>query len=207
MVFEVGIHGDSGHVTHITDSTVVVLFVFMFSVEGTHVHNSWVIRVGITEDGSSSGVSKLVRGHTKFEPVVTVELFQDGSGNAISHSESGTFTVLDRCFDPIVWNHIIVGKVDNIDDSNIENPHTEPTISIDGVFLEISVTFVVQRTWETVRGINLGIATKQGSIFVIVNIHLIQEFLSGIVDSHTKDPSLNSDPFISVFSNNTIDGS
>ena len=39
MVFEVGIHGDSGHVTHIADSTVVVLFVFMFSVEGTHVHN------------------------------------------------------------------------------------------------------------------------------------------------------------------------
>jgi hypothetical protein len=45
-------------------------------------------------------------------------------------------------FVPIPWENIIIQFVNYINSGQIGNPHTERTIGVDGIFLEISIHFV-----------------------------------------------------------------
>jgi hypothetical protein len=110
-----------------------------------------------------------------------VKFFQDSGGDAISHSKSDVLSVLDAARDPVVGDHIVIAHVDQVHDGNIQDGHTEPTlgiilvqeayVSVDGVFLEISVHFGGKRGGEAVRLISFAVNTAKLGPFVVVDVH------------------------------------
>jgi len=87
---------------------------------------------------------------------------------------------------PVVWCHVVIKQMRRVYDSDVENPHTEPTllikkrsgieawyayILIDGVFLKISVHFIGKVVTKTVRLISFWDNTAKSSVLRVAYEH------------------------------------
>jgi hypothetical protein len=86
---------------------------------------------------------KIVRVEGPFGNLDTVTVFHDCGGDGIFNSDSFFLTISHGGVPvPIPREDVIVHFVKQISDENIAGPHTERAVTVDGVFLEISIHFV-----------------------------------------------------------------
>lgn len=117
--------------------------VTMLSVTGWDVHGPYVIRVTQTWRKSSPDWVEIVRHPSPFGDLDTESLLDQGWGNGVSHSDSFFFSVFTGGSSvPIPWENVIVKFMADINWSDDYKPHTERTVTVDGVFLEVSVHFI-----------------------------------------------------------------
>lgn len=127
----------------VSDFVSVVFNVSVLSVAWRHVHGSDIVRMTQTWGKSSSNWVEIVRHPSPFGDLNTISFFNEGGSNSISHSDSLFFSVFTGGGSiPIPRINIIVKFMSNIDGSDNREPHTERTVTVDGVFLEISIHFI-----------------------------------------------------------------
>lgn len=127
----------------VSDFVSVVFNVSVLSVAWRHVHGSNIVRMTQTWGKSSSNWVEIVRHPSPFGDLNTISFFNEGGSNSISHSDSLFFSVFTGGGSiPIPRINIIVKFMSNIDGSDNREPHTERTVTVDGVFLEISIHFI-----------------------------------------------------------------
>lgn len=127
----------------VSDFVSVVFNVSVLSVAWRHVHGSNIVRMTQTWGKSSSNWVEIVRHPSPFGDLNTISFFNEGGSNSISHSDSLFFSVFTGGGSiPIPRINIIVKFMSNIDSSDNREPHTERTVTVDGVFLEISIHFI-----------------------------------------------------------------
>lgn len=127
----------------VSDFVSVVFNVSVLSVAWRHVHGSDIVRMTQTWGKSSSNGVEIVRHPSPFGDLNTISFFNEGGSNSISHSDSLFFSVFTGGGSiPIPRINIIVKFMSNIDGSDDREPHTERTVTVDGVFLEISIHFI-----------------------------------------------------------------
>ena len=122
----------------------IVLFVPVESVERRDVHSSNIVRVHVALHQLGLNVLAGVRREAPFQELNTSMIFNEGRVQSISHSHSLLFSVFDRpSFVPIPRDEVRVDCMTTIGHTNDDDPHTERTITVESIFLEISVHFVV----------------------------------------------------------------
>ena len=121
----------------------VVFHISVPSVEGRDSHGPDIIGVREARSDSGSYAMVVVRHPSPFRILQTSGFFNQSRGKSISHSNSALFSIFTGgCFVPVPRQEIVVAFVTQIKSGDVHNPHTERTITINGVFLEISVHFV-----------------------------------------------------------------
>lgn len=127
----------------ITNVFAVVLNITVPSIKRADVHCSHIIRIGQALTDSSSDAVVIVRSPTPLSELHTQSFFQQGGGQGVSHSDSLLLTIFaGGSFVPVPRQEIVVHFVDEINGGNVGDPHTERTVTVDGIFLEISVHFI-----------------------------------------------------------------
>ena len=78
-----------------------------------------------------------------FTHLDTSAFFKSGGGDSILHSDSFLLTIADGgSLAPIPGNEVVIHLMEEVASEDVAQPHTEGTVTVDGVFLEISVHFV-----------------------------------------------------------------
>lgn len=127
----------------VSDLVSVVFNVSVLSVAWRHVHGSNIVRVTQTWWESSSNGVEIVRHPSPFGDLNTIGFFNERRSNGISHSDSFFLSVFTGGSSvPIPRINIVVKFVSNIDGSDDCEPHTEWTVTVNGVLLEISIHFI-----------------------------------------------------------------
>ena len=127
----------------VSDSVPVVFDVPVLSVTSGHVHGSDVVRVTETRRKSSSDGVEVMRIPAPFGQLNTVAIFEDGGSESVSHSDSFFLSVLNRgCSVPIPGEDVVIKLVEEVNEENVAEPHAERTVTVNSVFLEVSVHFV-----------------------------------------------------------------
>jgi len=127
----------------VSDLVSVVFNVSVLSVAWRHVHGSNIVRVAQTWWKSSSNGVEIVRHPSPLGDLNTISFFNEWGSDSISHSDSFFFSVFTGGSSvPIPRVNIVVKFVCNIDASDDCEPHTEWTVTVNGVLLEISIHFI-----------------------------------------------------------------
>lgn len=128
---------------HVLGVAHVVLFIAVTTQETGAVHGSDVVRVGKTFDEFASRVVDRVGSETPFQNLQTESIFHDGGVEGVTHTYSLFLSVLAGCsFIPVPGDEVVVHCVEAIDCCHDHDPHTEGSVGVDGVFLEVPVHFV-----------------------------------------------------------------
>ena len=127
----------------VSDLVSVVFNVSVLSVAWRHVHGSNIVRVAQTWWESSSNGVEIVRHPSPFGDLNTISFFNERRSDGISHSDSFFLSIFTGCSSvPIPRINIVVKFVSNIDCGDGWDPHTEWTVTVKGVLLEISIHFI-----------------------------------------------------------------
>lgn len=127
----------------ISDSVSVMFNVSVFSVAARNVHRSDIVRVTQTWGKSSSNGVKIVRHPSPLGNLNTEGFFNDGWSNSVSHSDSFFFSIFAWGSSvPIPRIDVVIKFMHKINSGNDSDPHTEWTVTINGIFLEISIHFI-----------------------------------------------------------------
>ena len=127
----------------VSDMFPVMLDISVSPVHCAHSHGSNIVRVGETFSDSSSDTVIIVRGPSPLGKLHTGGFFHEGWGEGVSHSHSLLFPIFaGGCLVPVPREEIVVDFVAQINSSDHHDPHTEWTVTVDSVLLEISVHFV-----------------------------------------------------------------
>jgi hypothetical protein len=85
----------------------------------------------------------VVRSKSPLKELETDGILNDSGTKGISHSDSLFLSILARSgFITVPRNEITVKCMANVYDTNNHCPHSKGTVTVDSVFLEISVHFV-----------------------------------------------------------------
>lgn len=127
----------------VSDFVSVMFNISVLSVACRHVHGSDIIRMAQTRRKSSSNGVEIMRHPSPFGDLNTKSFFNEGGSDGISHSDSFFFSVF-TCGSsvPIPRIDVVIKFVCNIYSGNNNEPHTECTVTVNGVLLEISIHFV-----------------------------------------------------------------
>ena len=127
----------------IADSVSVMFDVSVLSIASWHVHGADVIGVAQTWGKPPSNRMEIMRHPAPFTNLNAHTIFHDSRGNCILHSDSFLLSVSERGSSaPIPGENVVIHLVHEIGDEDIGGPHTERTVTVDGVLLEISIHFV-----------------------------------------------------------------
>ena len=85
----------------------------------------------------------IVRCPSPFCYLHTNGFLEKGRGKGVSHSHSLLFSIFaGRSLVPIPRQEIIINFVNGVDSGDVENPHTEGTVAVNRILLEISIHFI-----------------------------------------------------------------
>ena len=121
-----------------------MLSISVWSIQSRASHCTDVVRVGKTFSHLVSDIVSVVRIEAPLQELETRTILEIRRCQSISHSHSLLFSVFATCIlVPIPRHKIRVEFMPNIDDTNIHDPHSEGAVTVYGVFLEISVHFIL----------------------------------------------------------------
>ena len=84
-----------------------------------------------------------MRHPSPFSNLDTESFFDDARSDGISHSDSFLFSVFNGSGSvPIPWDEIVVHLMAQIQTSDVDKPHGEGAVAVNGELLEVSVHFV-----------------------------------------------------------------
>lgn len=95
--------------------------------------------------------------------------------------------------------------MNHIGESNIGNPHSERSVTVDGVLLEISVHLVCLWIPESVRGIYFGIDSQEAGSVWGLNEHSVEPLLSLVVEHVGEDPLLQPKLVVGLLPHHLVD--
>ena len=100
--------------------------------------------MGQTHQHMHFGGVGTVRVESPFKELETVAVLNNHGAESISHPDSLFLTIFDGCgFVPIERDEVRVDCVHAIDETDPDDPHTERAVTVNGVFLEIPVHFIL----------------------------------------------------------------
>lgn len=127
----------------ISDFASVMFSVSILSVASWHVHSSNIIGMTETRWKSSSDRVEVMRHPSPLCDLNTKCFFNEGWGDSVSHSDSLLLSIFAAgSLVPIPRVDVVIEFVYKVNTGNIADPHTERTITVNGVFLEIPVHFI-----------------------------------------------------------------
>lgn len=132
----------------------------MPSVQCSHGHGSHVVRVAQSVKETHSDCVIVVRVPAPLWHLHTVRILHNGWGQCVPHSQSFLLSVFQTWLDPIPWQEIVVNRMDDVNCRDVHNPHTECTVTVNRVLLEVSIHFV-------------GISGKKRCTFAAIAVRIV----------------------------------
>jgi hypothetical protein len=117
-----------GHGVSSSNLMNIMFFIFVFPVESGHAHCPWIIWVSVACDSPQPVVVEVMRSPSPLRVLVSINLLHNHSPNRVFHTHTRDFLVLQRLTDPGARDHITIEEVDNVENSNHYDPHSEPTV-------------------------------------------------------------------------------
>jgi len=126
-----------------SDFQNIMFDVSVLSVKCAHMHCSYIIRMCMSFSQFMPDVMEIVRSPSNLSILNTYAFFQNCGRDGISHSHTLFFSVFASCsFVPVPWDHVCIKHMASIDDGDEKNPHGKGTVTVECIFLEISVHFI-----------------------------------------------------------------
>ena len=98
-------------------------------------------------------VVSVVRIEAPLQKLVAQTILKNGRTQHVSNTDPLLLSVLARgSLVPVPGNEVAVQTMAQIDPADDDSPHSEGTVTIDGIFLEISIHFVRDLITEKVLG-------------------------------------------------------
>ena len=122
--------------------THIIFLIFMSPIESAHMKKPRIIRMTITKGSPHPIIMKIMRIPSSLSILHTLYLFKDTYSNCIFHPHSSLFIILHWTSCPVIRVHVGIVEMDAINYSIPKYPHSEPTIRVYCILLDISVHFV-----------------------------------------------------------------
>ena len=122
----------------------VVFSVSVLAIERSAYHGSHVVRMLKTTHHMNLDSVGTVRIEAPLQKLEAVWIFNDHWTESIPHSDSLLFSVFDSSsFVPVPRHKIWIESMDAVNGADVDDPHAERTVTVNCIFLEISVHFVL----------------------------------------------------------------
>lgn len=120
-----------------------VLDISVPSGQSTASHRSHVVRMSVTLNQFVPHIISVVRIEAPLQKLVAQTVLKNGRTQHVSNTDSLLLSVLaSRSFVPIPRNEVAVQTMAQIDPADDDRPHSEGAVTVDGIFLEISIHFI-----------------------------------------------------------------
>ena len=142
-----------------TDHPLVVDVAEVFDVsvlsgQSAAGHRSHIVRMRVALNQLVPHVVSVVRVEAPFQKLETESIFDNSGAERISNTDPLLFSVLARCgLVPVPRHEVTIERMAHIDGANNNHPHSEGTVTVDGVLLEISVHLVRNYIQKAVLGL------------------------------------------------------
>ena len=130
-----------------------VLDVPVLSGQPAAGHRSHVVRMRVSFHQLVADIVSVVRIEAPLQKLIAQTVLEDGRTQHIPNTYPLLFSVLARGgLVPIPRNEVAVQTMPQIEGANHDSPHSKRPVTVDGIFLEISVHLIRNLITEKVLG-------------------------------------------------------
>ena len=125
----------------------------VLSRQSTAGHRSHIVRMRVSFHQLVPHIVSIMRIEAPLQKLVAQTVLQNGRTQHVSNTDPLLLSVLARGgLVPIPRNEVAVQTMPQIDRADDNGPHTEGAVTVDGIFLEISIHFIRDLVTEKILG-------------------------------------------------------